>query len=162
VGQVFCANCGAVGKSHLGLAVSFRPTGIDPRPHDWRDYSEYETWKASTPRLPTNPAPGRAIALTPAGSRVMALVAGLAVAVTPMIAVWQLSRHQWVSAIGPVLAFLAFAILGRRALPSVLPKLGFPAWQAYLLWLPVVGGIMLGRWAWRWAENPGATLGGPG
>ena len=162
MGRVFCANCGAVGKSHFGLAVSFRPTGIDPRPHDWRDFSEYETWKASTPRLPTTPAPGHAIALTPFGSRVAALVAGLAVTVTPLFAAWQLSRQAWVSAIGPVLAFLAFAVLGGRALPPVLPKLGFPAWQARLLWLPIVGGVMFGRWAWRWAEDPGATLGGPG
>jgi hypothetical protein len=157
--QVFCANCGAVGKSHLGLAVSFRPTGVDPRPHEWRDYSEYEAWKASTPRLPTPPAPGRAIALTPLGSRLVALIAGVAVAVTPVFAWWQLNRRQGVSAIGPVLAFLAFAILGGRALPGVLPKLGFPRWQARLLWVPILGGVMLGRWAWRWADDPSATLG---
>ena len=158
MGQVFCANCGAVGKRRLGLAVVFQPTGIDPKPHEWRDYSEYETWKASTSRLPTPPAPGTAVALTPAGSRIAALIAGLAVAVTPLFAIWQLNRHAWFSSVGPILAFLAFAILGARALPSVLPKLGFPAWQARLLWVPVVGGIMLGWWAWRWAQDPGATL----
>lgn len=149
-----------MGKSHLGLVVFFRPTGVDPQPHDWRDYGEYEAWKASTPRLPTPPAPGRAVVLTAAGSRLIALIAGLAVAVTPAFAAWRLMERQWISAIGPVLAFLAFAVLGGRALPGVLPKLRFPAWHARLLWLPVVGGVMLGRWAWRWADDPSVTLGG--
>jgi hypothetical protein len=163
VGKVFCSNCGAVGKRHLGLAVVFRPTGVDPQPHEWRDHSEYEAWKASTTRLPIAPAPGHAVALTSAGSRLIALIAGLAVAVAPVIAIWRLThwelmRREWASAIGPVLAYLAFAVLGSRALPKVLPKLGFPAWHARLLWVPVVGGLMLGRWAWRWADDPSATL----
>jgi hypothetical protein len=158
MGKVFCANCGAVGKRRLGVAVVFQPTGIDPNPHDWRDYSEYETWKASTARLPMSPAPGTAVALTPAGSRIAALLAGLAVTLTPLVAIWQLSRHAYFGSAGPILAFLAFAVLGMRALPSILPKLGFAAWQARLLWVPVIGGMMLGLWAWRWAQDPGATL----
>lgn len=158
MGQVFCANCGAVGKRRLGLAVVFQPTGIDPKPHEWHDYSEYETWKSSTPRLPSPPAPGTAVALTPAGGRIAALVAGLAVAVTPIFALWQLGRHAYFSAAGPILAFFAFVILGVRALPSILPKLGFRAGQAWLLLVPVVGGVMVGWWAWRWAQDPGATL----
>lgn len=157
VGRVFCRNCGAVG-TNMGLAVFFRPTGIDPRPHEWRDYEEYDEWKANTPRLPNTPAPGLAVALTAGGARLMALFAGIAVAATPVFAAWWLSQGLYVSAAGPILAFLAFAIFGGMAMQRVLPKLGFPKWQARLLWLPVIGGVALGRWAWRWATDPSATL----
>jgi hypothetical protein len=158
--QVFCANCGAVGRRVVGLAVVFRPTGIDPQPHDWRDFAEYESWKASMPKLPSMPNPGRVVSLTTFGSKVTALVVGMAVAVAPFFAAWRIAQKEWVSAAGPILAFLACAFIGSKALPRLLPKLGFPEWHARLLWLPVVSGIMVARWGLRWADDPGATLGG--